>query len=346
MDKEEAPSDLKIESTPITSKNKVSWGPVSMSLLAILFSAYALFANQRTAIQLRTHARENSIQKPADELHHLQTMLDKISQSTEQLSQQVSTNTQHIQTLLHNQPQLAHDQDWQIKTARHYLELAQINSKWTYNVPATIALLKQADDIFAQIPSIDQQTARQAIAQDVLMLEQLPVIDVGALLTKIKLVQKQIHTLPLVPHKTVTPTSPTPSKSPVPWREQLQESLQQLRGLVAIHHQSDAIETQLGPYYIVLLQERIRMNLQQAEMGLMTQQQKVYDSALESAIDTICHSFDVNDAKTQAILHVLQSLQQSKISQNKITLSDYTKIFDHETAEKPETAAPQNETPS
>lgn len=340
MDKEEAPSEPKIESPPKSPKNKVSWGSLSMSLLAISLSAYALFANQRTLIQLRADAKENNMQQPADDLQHLQAMLDKISQSTEHLSQQVGANTQHIQTLLQNQPQLAHYQDRQIKTARHYLELAQMNSKWTHHVPETIALLKQADDIFAQIPSINSQKVRQAIAQDVLMLEQLPVIDVSGLLTKIKLVQKQIDTLPQVPHKTAINTSQTPSKAPVPWREQLQESLQQLRGLVTIHHQSDALETQLGPYYMVLLRERIRMNLQQAEMGLMTHQQMVYDSGLESALDTICHSFDVSDSKTQDIIHVLQSLQQSKISQNRVTLSDYTQMFDHETATLP------NETPS
>ncbi|PJD93758.1 MAG: hypothetical protein CK424_01625 [Legionella sp.] len=340
MDKDDVPSDSKKETTSTPKAHTVLWGTLSLSLLAIMLSIYAVVAHQRTVLPLQDLNQKNLVQQQRDDIQHLNNKINEMARATQSLSQKMDANEQTIKTLLKNASQPTHDQDWQIKTVRYYLGLAQINSEWTQNISATIALLKHADSLLAQIPNVTLLKTRQAIAQDIQALEQRPVIDVNSLLNKIKIIQKQIDTLNEVPADTLINKSQTPSPIASTWREQLQKNLQQLRGLVAIHHQDDAFQLQFGPQYVIFLREQIRLELQQAKMGLMTHQQMMYDASLESALNVICKGFDRNAPKTQAIIHAIQSLQKIDIVQNKIVLSDYMHLLDHETA------ISQDETPS
>ena len=328
---EPTPSSLPETDTrkKISPSNQVllSWGTLGMSILAVVLSSAALLFYQTLPTQIQHSPTTANAQTPHNkDWQNIQNQVQQLDRMQQQLSTQIVTNQQQIQNLI--QAQQYQSQDWEIQKARYYLDLAQVDATWSHDHHTTLSLLQHADQIMAHANPPNVQRIRQAIAEDITTLMQIPTVDTQGILAKLTAIHNKISQLS-AQFYTPKETRPNPpSASPSTWRDNWESSLQQLRGLISIRYQEESALTPFSPEYISLLRENIRMNLQQAELGLIEQHPALYTQALQAAANSISFGFNPKNPQTQAILQSLQTLQKTPVAYPPPLLHPYAQLFD------------------
>lgn len=302
-------------------------GLVAMGILILGLGGLAIYSYQHLHSPIQPIAPISGA-TPDNHWQDIDAQLQELRQAQQQLATQDQHHQQQIQQLM--QEQHAQTLGWDIQKARYYLELAQINAQWSHNIAATLSLLQYADQILSQHNNDDSKSIRQAIAQDIATLEQIVPIDTTGILDKLAALTQQVEQLSArpLPIHSPTPSTSTPNQTST-WRDNFQENMQQLRGLVSIHHQDEAWLAPFNPDSFALLRESIRMNFQQAEMGVIEQHQALYSLALRAAAKSIGVGFNLNDPKTQALMHELEALQSTAVAYPTVTLHPYAQLFEH-----------------
>ncbi len=338
MNMDETPSidPNSYSSTPVSGKPPEAaqperpsrfWAILFISVIALGLSGFTLILYQRmsTQVQKMNTTAPHQVQ-PEPHWQSLQTQIQTLTHTQDQLLTQITANQHQIRNIM--QEQHYQTQDWEIQKARHYLELAQINAEWTHDTATITALLQYADHIFARLNDPSYQSIRKAIAQDMTTFTQIKPIDTIGILAKLNAINQDLGRLDTRPFP-VRPSKPKPSIAPVTWQDNLQASLEQLRGLVVVHHQDEAWIAPLSSDYLAVLRETIRMNLQQAEIAVIEQQQTLYDLALKAALHGICLGYNQDEPKTRTVIQALQALQNTTVAHPLSKLQPYLQILDH-----------------
>lgn len=253
----------------------------------------------------------------------IQNQIQALHQSQQQTADQVSTQQHQIQSLLQNQTSKSQHQD--IQKAQYYLDLAQINAEWSSNGNASTQLLLAADQILANSTHPNLSAIRQAIREDLQALEQIPTIDTKSLLAKLSALDQKIEQYSIRTQTLSAQTTQLNKEST--WRDNLQNNMQQLRGLISIHYQDTTSLEPFNPDYLALLRENMRMNIQQAELAVIEQHQDLYNLALASVYKNLETGFNPNNPKTQALLQEVQALQKMMVAYQLPKLHSYAPLF-------------------
>lgn len=264
----------------------------------------------------------------------IQNQIQALHQSQQQTASQVSTQQHQIQSLLQNQSSQSKHED--IQKALYYLDLAQTNAQWSHNLNASTHLLQAADQILANSTHPNLSAIRQAIREDLKTLEQIPNIDTEGLLSKLSALDQKIEQYSI--RSNALSIKPIQIKKESSWRDNIQENLQELRGLISIHYQDTTSLEPFNPDYLALLRENIRMNIQQAELAVVEQHQDLYNLALSSVAKNLSTGFNPNNPQTQSLLQEVQDLQKAIVAYPSPKLHAYSQLF----ADYPQELAPSN----
>lgn len=257
--------------------------------------------NSLTSEQKTTEARQK------ETLHTLNKTQGK-------LKAQLTSMDQQLQTAL--QQRLYQSKDWLLLKVRYFLELAEINAHWTDNSEATIALLKQADALLAEVHDSRFFTVRQHIQKELVQLQALPSLDVTGLLSQLDAAQSAILQLPLKPTVAAVknPSSKNPSST---WQARLKESMNLLGQLVVVRRHDGDLLPLPSQAYELMLREKIQLNLQETQWAVLQHDEAVYQFSLTQAIKTTEDSFDLDKPETKAIIKQLTQLQQVHLTKQK-----------------------------
>ncbi|OCH98180.1 hypothetical protein A8135_11455 [Legionella jamestowniensis] len=317
----------KVKQVSIIDSSRLVLGIVILSVLlaiiALIFSVYSLHRDKQFAMKA-----EQEKQTVIAQLHNLkqqQVKTQSINDSVETLDKTQTEFKNHLQAIeqeLHTamQQRLYQKEDWTLLKARYYLELAQVNAHWSNDPQTSIALLKQADTLLSALSEQPIFAIRQAIAQEIAQLQAAPKVDIAGILSQLDAAENNLSNLSLKQPLANMQGKTNSMKKTSPWREQLRESLNSLSDLIVIRRHDEAIEPLLSPQQQSMLEEIIRMNLEEAQWALLQGNPEIYQLALSKAIKTIKRAFDENTPATQALLQQLQSLQQQKLEVAKPTL--------------------------
>lgn len=301
---------------------------IILVLSALLLTMAAIFFNDASNNSTRNllNQVQTNQEEQTSELKRLEDALNQVMRINQQLTTKVEQSEQRIQHLLKEQ----HYQtsDWQLQKVRYYLELAQVNTYWTDNNDATIALLNQADLILADVDDPKLNTVRQVLAQDLMTLQKIPDINPHLLLQKLQTVQGQIDLLNKSPAQQI-PSSLAISPQPKTWRDKLLSNLKQLKDLVVIHHyNADTVMAQLTPSYLAMSRDSIRLNLQEAKIAILNRQSTLYQLALDAAIHNIEQCFESKNLETTDILQKLRALRAISIERPQPIIINALKALD------------------
>ncbi len=316
----------KAPNAPSQSKASLSW----IQIIIITLCAAGV-ASMLSITYLRLQPQQKLAAQPTAATQSktlpwetIQRQIQELSQTQQELVQNNQQNQLDIKHLLQVQPALS--QDWELQRARYYLELAQINAQISNNIPSVIRVLQAADEILAQSHHANLSSIRQGIAEDLKKLTAIPISDPNLILNKIKSLDLEIDELKAIHLANYLAKSSASTVKPQTWQEHLYLNLQKLNGLISIqHHDEDWLP--FGPNYIAVMRENIRMNLQQAQLGLIGHDQNLYTTALLAATANIKAMFDPNNSQTQTILRALQSLQTSPVAATIPRLQPYDQLF-------------------
>ena len=301
---------------------------IVLSFVAVIFASIAWLMIQRFITQTHRTLADNTTaqQKHSEELGQIQSMLTDALQSNERLSTQIKSTEHQVQLLI--QEQGYKTPDWKIQKARYFLELAQISSDWTDDLNTTATLLKHADSLLADIQNPELETVHEAIAKDLITLQQIPIINTNSILLKLNDIQNQIT---LLCDKRIdnNPAATKPSSTnTATWRTNLQEAINQLQQLVIIQHHDELSIAKLMPNQTALLKESLRLNIQQAELAVIQHQQMLFTQSLEAALNTTIRGFDQHSDKTQSLILAIKSLLNTNVVQEKPTLNNLDHLLD------------------
>lgn len=272
--------------------------------------------------------------------HSLQSLKNEMQSLAQQQTQTINTLHTNLQTIIPEQIQLQEklnatnasvtralqesryqSNDWLLLKARYCLELAAINQRWSNNSSTTIALLQQADHLLMNIHDAELYPLRQAIAQEISLINTTSSVDTVGILSKIDAVQQLLIKLPIknafAPTPALSPKNTTDSASSSIWQAQVQKSVALLKKLVVIRHHNENIEPLVSPEYESILRENCILNLQEAQWAVIQQNPEVFTLALNQAINTIVRTFDLNDSNTTLILKQLNALKEVELTTKK-----------------------------
>lgn len=240
-------------------------------------------------------------------------------QLNQQLSQQIKTLTvrQHLLQLrlqksvtLRKHPvsfvtpcNIAQTQ-WVIARVRALLELADINTHWSYDPQTSVILLKQADTLLQPLPFASLFPIRQAIAQEISTLNALTPTDTAGILSQLDAAQTRAASLPLA---TFPSLSQTAAKLPHTnsWHAFVTESLKVLKTLVVVqHHEDNPIQPLLSSLDI---RAKLLLQLQIAQWAVIHRDNDVYQQALKQAIKA-CNLLALRSLATQSLRDTLNGL--------------------------------------
>ncbi|HDS3832478.1 TPA: uroporphyrinogen-III C-methyltransferase [Legionella pneumophila] len=296
-----------------------------LAFLAIIISIYSiqldkqfqnhqLVENKKLTDELgRIKAEQNTVQKLLDNnANHLQQIQSDLTSKMDSLNKELQTAMKQ---------KLYQNNDWLLLKARYYLELAQINVHWSDNFNTSVALLQQADALLKgmNIPKIF--TIRQTIAKEIAQLKSISVVDITGILSQLDAAQAAINNLSIQSvvdqQEVLNHITKSEESGKTGWRNRLQDSVNFLEKLVVIRRHNENIQPLISPLYESAIKENIRLNLQEAQWAILSNNPAVYQFALNQAIANLKRVFNESSQNTDALIKQLSTLQNVKLTQEK-----------------------------
>lgn len=187
--------------------------------------------------------------------------------------------------------------NWRLLKARHLLELAGLNAKWSTDKASTLAMLTEADAILAPLHHPALTEIRSILAEDKHEIEAAPTTDITALLTQLNAARNSTWQLSIQP-------LPEASTNDVHPRWQF------LSHLVTIRHTSDQLIPKPTLAYEALLRASIRMDIQEAEWAVLERNNIIYQLALNQALHNLKQSVVSDKARADALIKLLDQLKK------------------------------------
>jgi uroporphyrin-3 C-methyltransferase len=299
------------------SPRKGSWLSFGLSLLAILFSVltFLWFFYQNHQQNNKASLQLSRIQQ------NLQDQDNQLSQQEHQ-SQQLALHLQRMQ----QENQRAHT-TWVLAEVSYLSKLALYNLMYENNPVLAGKLLETADQRLLAANSPGLQAIRQAIANNIVLLNGLPKIDTGGLIARINALSQQIENIPLIPSQlpqdhqnTLTQTSPSPQMSL--WQRLWNGFLQTLKEMLIIRRHQSPVEPLITTEQRNFLIQNIQLKLSLAQWAILHQQTEIYQQSLQEVYTWISRYFLQNASTTQAMLQSIKELQRMNVKPNLPNLED------------------------
>ncbi|HRD69160.1 MAG TPA: uroporphyrinogen-III C-methyltransferase [Legionella sp.] len=319
------------ETVPSKNTNWAHYYPwlIGLALATALLSVgIALYTVQNSQASQQKWIDENkSLSSQLSQLEQkqgkAQEQIDAKEENIQQAQQELQNKMDNVTTQLDKAmtQRLYQNEGWLLLKARYYMELAQINTHWSDNYSATIALLEQSDKLLTQLNDPKVFTVRQAIAQEIAQLKVAPSLDIAGLLSQLDAAQTSVDSLTLqTPHsgnndQSVEQTTTSPNNTT--WRTRFNESVSLLEKMVVIRRNDDDIKPLISPLMESVLKDSIRLNLQEAQWAILNNNPLVYELTLKQAIRTLNRGFNEDSPNTTVLLKKLNELQAINLKMEK-----------------------------
>lgn len=274
-------------------------------LIIILFAGIGSFTWQNYQLQ-----KQNSQQ-----IKNLQNAIQNIQQNINQQNENITNVQQTMQNFIATSSRSA--KDWVVPEIEYLINSADINLRFNHNIPATIKLLQAADKRAEKLSDPALIDLRTALANDINALSAAPKVDTYGIALQIDAFSNQIMQVPVTPN--ALPQQSTRLKTQnlntdkTFWEKLSKQSLQKLQHILIIKHHSQKIEPLL-PEEQIYLKENIRLLLEQAKIGVLHRNIKIYAFSLKRAQQLITVCFENNLSAVQNVLDALQNLQKINVN--------------------------------
>ncbi|MEJ2911179.1 uroporphyrinogen-III synthase [Pseudoalteromonas sp. C12FD-1] len=182
------------------------------------------------------------------------------------------------------------------------------------------AVLKRLDALLSEHPGT--VAVRQAITQDIQTLDSLKPIPTEAIYLKLNSILANIDNLAFnavnIPEEATKVDENALSEDVNDWQQNLSNSWNKLvDSFITIrHHEGIAIEPLLTEQERHLINQRIKLNVTQAQDALMSKQASIYFSAISEAKRLVNEYFKQDDEATKVVINALTSLEKEPLNFN------------------------------
>lgn len=252
-----------------------------LALLALGLGSYVWWvAREDAAVLHDDHDKLVQLETRVGELRRQQQRLvDDLALKGRQLDALVSRLGRLDETLNAEQRRA-----WLLNEADHYLHLAQQHLQLTRDVAGARTLLDVADRLLAAHGDNRLLPLRQAIARDRLTLDAAAAVDVPGLYLRLNAVGERVAALQVPAEAGGRRGAGEVVPAPAPAGDSVAEDAwARLRALVTVRRHEAPLQPLLGAADRALVREAIRLDLSQAQLGLLRGEPVVYRQSLASA---------------------------------------------------------------
>lgn len=222
-------------------------------------------------------------------------------------------------------------EDWQLLEARYLLRLANQRLMTERDSAGSVALLQAADNILRDLDDSALFAIRQSVAQDIAALKLAPSIDRDGVYLRLVSLADNLKQLPAIKPmpgpvlesqlnlapKTVVEVSPENAVNQSVWQRIQQRGLALLDNAseyVRVRHH-DAPLLVLPPESQMYVTQNLRLNLEQAQLALLGEEQQIYQGSLAQTAQLLRDYYQLNN-QVEVFIEEVELLQALKIRRN------------------------------
>ncbi|MCG7496727.1 uroporphyrinogen-III C-methyltransferase [Vibrio sp. Of7-15] len=326
------PEPVKQQATEPAQKQSNTLGAVAIALVVALsgglyFQGYQQtqqynlqLANQNaqiTNLEQKVNLLQNST---ASEIKSSRqetlSQVDQISQKTQVLLEQQDKSIESLQLAL-AELKGRRPNDWLLAESDYFVKMAGRKLWLEHDVVSATKLMETADQRIAALNDPSLVPLRKAMADDIIKLRAVPLIDRDGLVLRLTSLQEKIASLPL--SHAILPEAEIEAEAVVSsdinqWQENLMTSLKDFSGNFITYRKRDGNVTPLlTPKQHFYLQENLKAKIETAIKAVYREQGDVYVSSLEAAKEWSTQFFNQEDKKVQSFINSLDSLATQTI---------------------------------
>lgn len=326
-----APAALPPPAHFVTATHRHNGLAIFALIISILAMAVAglLFYRDDTQRELSDFRTQTLLQSQADALAQLRNQLDTqrgeyrsardhYNARLNELQERVETQQQQLITLA-----TADRSDWQLTEAEYLLQLANQRLLFGGDLKTALEQLLSADNILHDIDDSGLLPVRAALAKDIAALKAVDVVDTDGIYFELEAVANQAQQLHLIEPVDIQQTEAVVDAAPATMSERLQTGLRaalnKLYQLVQIRRRDEPYKPLLAPQYEATLKQNLKLAFEQAQVALLTRNQKLYEHSLAKARDWLTTYYTVDEHATQAIVGQIAGLIGKRVE---VTLPD------------------------
>ena len=295
-----------------------------------MVAAGFLFYRDDTQRELSDFRTQTLLQSQADTLAQLRNQLDaqrgehrsardQAMARLEELQERVETQQQQLVSLA-----TADRSDWQLTEAEYLLQLANQRLLLGDDLKTALEQLLSADNIIHDVDDSGLLPARAALAKDIAALKAVDVVDTDGIYFELEAIANQAQQLHLIEPVEIQEEAPAPTnevQSTLGERMQtgLRAAVQKLYQLVQIRRRDEPYKPLLAPQYEAALKQNLKLAFEQAQVALLTRNQKLYEHSLAKARDWLTTYYTVDEHATQAVVAQIDALTAKHVE---VTLPD------------------------
>lgn len=242
--------------------------------------------------------------------------VDQISQKTQVLLEQQDKSIESLQLAL-AELKGRRPNDWLLAESDYFVKMAGRKLWLEHDVVSATKLMETADQRIAALNDPSLVPLRKAMADDIIKLRAVPLIDRDGLVLRLTSLQEKIEALPL--SHAILPESEIEAEAVVSgdinqWQENLLTSLKDFSGNFITYRKRDGNVTPLlTPKQHFYLQENLKAKIETAIKAVYREQGDVYVSSLEAAKEWSTQFFNQEDKLVQSFIQSLDSLSTQTI---------------------------------
>ncbi len=208
--------------------------------------------------------------------------------------------------------------DWYLAEIEYLLRLANQRLLMTTDIEGAKTLLASADEVLKNLDNYNLFTVREALAEDIAVLNDTPAFDQEGIYLKLQALGQQVMSLPLLDadrfnvEKSAEPKVISTANDS-DWKTMalsgLKRAWQEFSGLFRFTaDRTSPVEVLLTPEQEGLIRQNIQLLIEQGKVSLLTRQQVVYQDSLQQATQYLQKYFALAGDHSHSTMAELKSL--------------------------------------
>jgi uroporphyrin-III C-methyltransferase len=319
-----------IETTPAIANKKPAKSRAGLWLFILLLlallgaAAVFLWEEHKKLIQFQMvfneQSAENQIQrdsfreKVSTELKEQQ---QQFHNELAELSQRHDNTAARLQALSNT----THD-DWKLTEVSFLLRMANQRILLEHETANALALAESANGVLAELANSDLFPARKKLTEEIQALKMVSKVDREGIYLQLLALTQQIDNLPLIEplieeDNVDAENSDEATATTTLWEKIIhlgKKTLNKLSHHVRVRDQGRRIDAILPPEDQLYLKQNLRLMLEQAQTGLLREEQHVYQASLDKAQNWIRNYYPLNE-QAEIVLNDLEQLKKNIVQQ-------------------------------
>jgi uroporphyrin-3 C-methyltransferase len=257
---------------------------------------------------------------------------DELSAQTKQVQGDITELTQRLDSTTSKVLALTNlnRDDWKLAEVDYLLRMANQRILMEHEAVNSLALAESANGVLAELQNADLFPARKKLTEEIEALKLANKVDREGIYLQLLAITQQIESLPLIEplFEEDEETIAALDQGEEPASRTIWQRIKamgagawhKLSVYVRVRDQGRRVDAILPPEDQMYLKQNLRLMLEQAQIGLLREEQHVYQASLDKAQNWIRDYYPLNE-QAQIVLNDLEQLKKSNVQQ---PLPDFT----------------------